>query len=133
MKIDKNILKAFAWVALVSIFAISILTISKSQNKDQMDQLRELKDIATQEQQRSELREQMANYKRDSAMAMMSKTQQEFTLLKSQYGTIIRNIAGLRIDFETQIKNLNNEKFDVPNATPNEQRDFLSKYRYSEY
>lgn len=136
MKINKDVLKAFFWVLLISLFAASVIYLTKSQNKDQIQQLQELKDLAIAERQRSELAEQRANIKRDSAMSVMLQTKSEFTKLNTQYNTIVKNIAGIRIDLDShlfELQNIQDEKANIPDATLSEQVDFLSKFRYTEY
>ena len=136
MKINKDVLKAFFWVMLISVFAASVIYLTKSQNKDQIRQLQELKGLAIAERHRSELAEQRANIKRDSAMSVMLQTRSEFAKLNTQYNTIVKNIAGIRIDLDShlfELQNIKDEKANIPDATLSEQVDFLSKFRYTEY
>ena len=54
----------------------------------------------------------------------------------TKFNNLEKSIQGLKIDYQlkfNELKEITNEKDAIPNASLNEQLDFISKYKYSEY
>lgn len=136
MKINKDIIYAFIAVLIVAGFSLFVGIIFKENSENELAEIRRVLANQEAEKQKSELREHVANFKRDSALSIL-KSQQEFDFtLQKDLNLLKVNISDLTGIFHknfNELKNIQNEKDHVYDASLSEQYDYVTKYRYQEY
>jgi hypothetical protein len=127
-------------VIVVCVFALSVGLMfrakAEKQAEKQLSGINELKNIALTEKHQSELREQKASFKSDSALWVLKQQRQEFELLNKNFSNLNSNVMSLKSLYNqnyNELKNIPNEKDHVIDASLSEQSDFISKYKYREY
>lgn len=134
--INKNLLIGFVAVLLVSGFAYLIGDMVKAESDKNLAGIRAVQKTQLEEKQKSEIREQLANFKRDSALSVLNIQTNQMNQLKFKFDKINSNISGFRNVYERnqlELKNIQNEKDHIIDVPISEQSDFLSKYQYKEY
>ncbi|MEG0848489.1 MAG: hypothetical protein RSE50_00890 [Myroides sp.] len=125
----KNILAGLFAVLVVCLFAFAVINMTKENSAKQMEALEEIKTNAEKEAI-------TANKKRDSVIRQNSQLSQQVGGLETRMIIFDKNILGLSSKFDksfNEIKNYQNEKDHVIDASVSEQSDFISKYKYKEY
>lgn len=125
----KNILIGLFAVLVVVVFTKSAINIFQTGSDREIKKLEENNRLA-------EEREYKANKKRDSAIAISKELRSEVNSLKGDVKTATRKIDHIQTSLDKDIldiKNLKNEKNYIPTVSTDEQSQYLSKYKYSEY
>lgn len=125
----KNILAGLFAVLVVCLFAFAVINMTKENSAKQMEALEEIKTNAEKEAI-------TANKKRDSVLRQNLELSQQVGGLETRMIMFNSSIIGLSSKFDksfNEIKNYQNEKDHVIDASVSEQSDFISKYKYKEY
>lgn len=125
----KNILASLFAVLVVCLFAFAVINMTKENSAKQMEALEEIKTNAEKEAI-------TANKKRDSVLRQNLELSQQVGGLETRMIMFNSSIIGLSSKFDksfNEIKNYQNEKDHVIDASVSEQSDFISKYKYKEY
>lgn len=125
----KNILAGLFAVLVVCLFAFAVINMTKENSAKQMEALEEIKTNAEKEAI-------TANKKRDSVLRQNLELSQQVGGLETRMIIFNSSIIGLSSKFDksfNEIKNYQNEKDHVIDASVSEQSDFISKYKYKEY
>ena len=136
MKINKDLLYAFLVVLLISVFAFVVGNIFKESNEKELTELRNIQKAMKEEKKLSEQREKRANYKSDSAKLILIKQNDGINMMNKNLNNLNFNILSMKSLYDknyNELKNFQNEKDHIIDASLSEQFDFLSKYRYKEY
>ena len=136
MKINKDIISAFVFVLIVAVFSLFVGITFKENSENELNEIKKVLNNQEAEKKNSEQREHVANFKRDSALSLLGTQKNEMFRLQSQFTSLNNNVLNLRGVFDknlTELKNIQNEKDHVIDASLSEQYDFLSAYRYREY
>lgn len=125
----KNILWGLLVILVIVGFAKSVLGIYKAYKEREIAELKHNNDLA-------DLREQRAKKKSDSAIAVTIQLKGEINGLKGDVRSASGKIDNIQTSLDKDIfelKNLRNEKNYIPTVSTDEQSQYLSKYKYSEY
>lgn len=125
----KNILAGLFAVLVVCLFAFAVINMTKENSAKQMEALEEIKTNAEKEAI-------TANKKRDLVLRQNLELSQQVGGLETRMIMFNSSIIGLSSKFDksfNEIKNYQNEKDHVIDASVSEQSDFISKYKYKEY
>jgi len=136
MKINKDLIYGFLVTVLISAFAYSVGNIFKENSEKQVTEIKKIQEAQKQERDKAEIRERTANFKRDSALSVLGKQSSEINLMNKNFNLLNSNIIDMRSLYDknfNDLKNFQNEKDHITDATITEQSDFISKYRYKEY
>lgn len=123
-------------VLIVCVFALSVGLLFRAKAEKQISGINELKNIALAEKQQSEIREQKANFKSDSALSVLKKQNEGVELLNKNFTSLNSNVMNLKSLYDknlNNLKNIPNEKDHVIDASADQQFDFITKFKYREY
>lgn len=133
---NKNILLGLIAVILVVIYTASVRYLTMQDNKEVISALENSKKQDKLNKDESLKREQFARKQRDSVISLLNDSRKNEIIFFTKFNNLEKSIQGLKIDYQlkfNELKELTNEKDAIPNASLNEQLDFISKYKYSEY
>jgi len=136
MKINKDIIYGFIAVLIISGFSLFVGIIFKQNSENEVTEIKKIQKNQEAERKQAELREQKANFKRDSALAVLGRQTAEMNLMNKNFMNLNSSVVNMRSAYDKNFKDLKtikNEKDYIIDATANEQLDFLTKYRYKEY
>lgn len=133
MKINKDLLQAFLVVLLVSAFAYTVV---KESSDRELEEIRKIQETQRLDKYQSELREKVANNKRDSFKSILEQQNIGIGILNDNFKNMNNSILNMRDEYNKnfkELKNTENESDHINSASINEQFDFISKYKYKEY
>ena len=133
---NKNILLGLIAVILVVIYTGAVRYLTIQDNKEVISALEKSKKQDKLNKDESLKREQFARKQRDSVISLLNDSRKNEIIFFTKFNNLEKSIQGLKIDYQlkfNELKELTNEKDAIPNASLNEQLDFISKYKYSEY
>ena len=133
---NKNILLGLIAVILVVIYTGAVRYLTIQDNKEVISALENSKKQDKLNKDESLKREQFARKQRDSVISLLNDSRKNEIIFFTKFNNLEKSIQGLNIDYQlkfNELKELTNEKDAIPNASLNEQLDFISKYKYSEY
>ena len=123
-------------VILVVIYTGAVRYLTIQDNKEVISALENSKKQDKLNKDESLKREQFARKQRDSVISLLNDSRKNEIIFFTKFNNLEKSIQGLKIDYQlkfNELKELTNEKDAIPNASLNEQLDFISKYKYSEY
>ena len=121
---------------MVVIYTGAVRYLTIQDNKEVISALEKSKKQDKLNKDESLKREQFARKQRDSVISLLNDSRKNEIIFFTKFNNLEKSIQGLKIDYQlkfNELKELTNEKDAIPNATLNEQLDFISKYKYSEY
>ena len=133
---NKNILLGLIAVILVVIYTGAVRYLTIQDNKEVISALENSKKQDKLNKDESLKREQFARKQRDSVISLLNDSRKNEIIFFTKFNNLEKSIQGLKIDYQlkfNELKEITNEKDAIPNASLNEQLDFISKYKYSEY
>ena len=133
---NKNILLGLIAVILVVIYTGAVRYLTIQDNKEVISALENSKKQDKLNKDESLKRELFARKQRDSVISLLNDSRKNEIIFFTKFNNLEKSIQGLKIDYQlkfNELKELTNEKDAIPNASLNEQLDFISKYKYSEY
>ena len=133
---NKNILLGLIAVILVVIYTGAVRYLTIQDNKEVISALENSNKQDKLNKDESLKREQFARKQRDSVISLLNDSRKNEIIFFTKFNNLEKSIQGLKIDYQlkfNELKELTNEKDAIPNASLNEQLDFISKYKYSEY
>ena len=133
---NKNILLGLIAVILVVIYTGAVIYLTIQDNKEVISALENSKKQDKLNKDESLKREQFARKQRDIVISLLKDSRKNEIIFFTKFNNLEKSIQGLKIDYQlkfNELKELTNEKDAIPNASLNEQLDFISKYKYSEY
>lgn len=133
---NKNILLGLIAVILVVIYTGAVRYLTIQDNKEVISALENSNKQNKLNKDESLKREQFARKQRDSVISLLNDSRKNEIIFFTKFNNLEKSIQGLKIDYQlkfNELKELTNEKDAIPNASLNEQLDFISKYKYSEY
>lgn len=133
---NKNILLGLIAVILVVIYTGAVRYLTIQDNKEVISALENSKKQDKLNKDESLKREQFAKKQRDSVISLLNDSRKNEIIFFTKFNNLEKSIQGLKIDYQlkfNELKEITNEKDAIPNASLNEQLDFISKYKYSEY
>lgn len=133
---NKNILLGLIAVILVVIYTGAVIYLTIQDNKEVICALENSNKQDKLNKDESLKREQFAKKQRDSVISLLNDSRKNEIIFFTKFNNLEKSIQGLKIDYQlkfNELKELTNEKDAIPNASLNEQLDFISKYKYSEY
>jgi|GEM_PF-1766785 len=136
MKINKDIIYGFIAVLIISGFSLFVGIIFKQNSENEVTEIKKIQRNQEAERKQAALREQKANFKRDSALSVLGKQTVEMNLMNKNFTNLNSNVLNMRSAYDKNFKDLKtiqNEKDHIVNAPVSEQLNFLTKYRYKEY
>lgn len=136
IKLNKDVIYGFIAVVLISCFAYAVGNIFSENSEKQLLEIRNVQQTLKSEKHQAELREQKANFKRDSALSVLGRQTTEINLMNKNFTTLNTGIFNMQSLFNKQLnelKNIQNEKDHITDAPISEQYDFITKFRYKEY
>ena len=133
---NKNILLGLIAVILVVIYTGAVRYLTIQDNKEVISALENSNKQDKLNKDESLKREQFARKQRDSVISLLNDSRKNEIIFFTKFNNLEKSIQGLKIDYQlkfNELKEITNEKDAIPNASLNEQLDFISKYKYSEY
>ena len=133
---NKNILLGLIAVILVVIYTGAVRYLTIQDNKEVISALENSNKQDKLNKDESLKREQFAKKQRDSVISLLNDSRKNEIIFFTKFNNLEKSIQGLKIDYQlkfNELKEITHEKDAIPNASLNEQLDFISKYKYSEY